>query len=180
MDGLGNVVNYIQVVIWICACAIFLLKLWFKTPKPEDVLTIRLKALVSSNSVIGLIIFGGLIASGTSLYFNLVRQCPYSYDYSQQRERIVGRRFANEVIILDGHSYDHCSFENVTFKYNGTRPFDLTNNDIRGVVRLQSDNPAVGATAVMLKGLGLTPETFEIMEGPERKIMPIEAPKRQP
>jgi hypothetical protein len=59
---------------------------------------------------------------------------------------VINKTFTNEQVILDGHSYQHCTFTNVTFVYNGTTPFQFSNNNIYGLVNMKSDNPSVTAT----------------------------------
>jgi hypothetical protein len=55
---------------------------------------------------------------------------------------------------LDGYSYDHCTFEDVTFVHNGTTPPQITFPTIKGTFTVRSDNLAVEGTALLFKGFG--------------------------
>src|SRR4051794_17438943 len=44
---------------------------------------------------------------------------------------IVNRTFRNETVELDGKNFVDCSFENVTFLYNGTTPTGFSNCKIK-------------------------------------------------
>ena len=68
---------------------------------------------------------------------------------------VVNKAFRNEEVLLDGYSYDHCTFENVTFVYNGTTAPQMMFPTIRGSFNLRSDNVAVEGTLAMLKGFGM-------------------------
>jgi hypothetical protein len=65
------------------------------------------------------------------------------------------KKFANERILLDGHSYRECTFDNVTFGFNGTRPFGFMRNTVNGTMRFASDNPAVSGAFTLLRGFGV-------------------------
>jgi hypothetical protein len=73
--------------------------------------------------------------------------------YPYEPERIVGKKFSNERVVLDGRSFFDCEFSNVTLVYNGTTPIQLRGNRLRGVIRYDSDNPAVVATILMLNAM---------------------------
>jgi hypothetical protein len=73
--------------------------------------------------------------------------------YPYEPERIVGKKFSNQRVLLDGRSFLDCEFSNVTLVYNGTTPIQLRNNRIRGAIRYDSDNPAVVATILMLNAM---------------------------
>ena len=70
--------------------------------------------------------------------------------YPYEPERIVGKKFANQRVVLDGKSFFDCEFSNVTLVYNGTTPIQLRGNRVRGALRYDSDNPAVVGTILML------------------------------
>ncbi len=73
--------------------------------------------------------------------------------YPYEPERIVGRKFSNERVVLDGRSFFDCEFSNVTLVYNGTTPIQLRGNRVRGAIRYDSENPAVVATILMLNSM---------------------------
>jgi len=73
--------------------------------------------------------------------------------YPYEPERIVGKKFSNERVVLDGRSFFDCEFANVTLVYNGTTPIQLRGNRVRGAIHYDSDNPAVVATMLMLNAM---------------------------
>jgi hypothetical protein len=56
---------------------------------------------------------------------------------------VVGKIFTNEKVVLDGYSYSNCTFENVTFVFNGMTPVTMINSKIGGLITLKTDNPSV-------------------------------------
>src|SRR5271154_4485970 len=47
-------------------------------------------------------------------------------------ELVVNKEISNQEVILDGKSFQDCTFNNVTFIYKGTAPFLLTHNHLNG------------------------------------------------
>lgn len=47
---------------------------------------------------------------------------------TMKKTQIEGKTFSNEKVLLDGFSYKNCTFESVTFIYQGDAPFELVNN----------------------------------------------------
>ena len=76
-----------------------------------------------------------------------------------------GRKKANETIALDGMAYRNCIFENVTFVYNGTAPFSLSdNNSFIGSRHLKSDSGMVNYTLALLRDLGWISGQLNVQE----------------
>lgn len=67
---------------------------------------------------------------------------------------VIGRTFKNTEVPLDGHSYAHCTFEDVTFSYNGTTAVQISTSEINGF-SIKSDNAGVLGTVFWLKGMGM-------------------------
>ena len=67
---------------------------------------------------------------------------------------VAGQKFRNERVLLDGHHYTHCDFQNVTFVYNGTTPVRLDHNNISGIF-IDSETPAVAGAFGLCVGLQL-------------------------
>lgn len=66
-----------------------------------------------------------------------------------------GRVLANQKIILDGKIYKDCTFENVTFVYNGTAPFSLgAGNKKIGKTVLESDSGDINYLLGLIRDLG--------------------------
>ena len=60
-----------------------------------------------------------------------------------KKESVLNKTFRNERVVLDGKSFSGCTFQNVTFEYNGTAPFDLVKNNIYGSYILDSKNDEI-------------------------------------
>jgi hypothetical protein len=111
----------------------------------------------------------GLIGSGKKLEFTWQGGVPHIV--------VPCRLFINEQVILDDRIYRNCTFENVTFMFNGTAPFELTGNHINGRMAIATENPAVESTVMWLRGLGaenidVDPATGMLVVPPKR-INPI-------
>jgi archaellum component FlaF (FlaF/FlaG flagellin family) len=65
---------------------------------------------------------------------------------------VVGKTFLNEKVPLDGYSYTHCTFNNVTFTYNGTTTIQVSDSTIKGFT-IKSDNPAVEGAILLTAAL---------------------------
>lgn len=76
----------------------------------------------------------------------------WEYKISKAQERIIGKSFRNERIVLDGKSFVNCRFDNVTMEYNGTAPFELLSNSFGGLI-LTSKNPGILAMVLALDNL---------------------------
>jgi hypothetical protein len=65
---------------------------------------------------------------------------------------ISGRTYRNETVLLDGFSFTNCTWEDVTFVYNGTAPtvFDCRWRTT-GVFNIRTENPAVKMTVRIIE-----------------------------
>ena len=61
------------------------------------------------------------------------------------------KSFLNETVELDGVHYINCTFQNVTFRYSGRTPIQVTNNKFIGDVAFDSPDPSLitGMTFVL-------------------------------
>lgn len=71
---------------------------------------------------------------------------------------------------MDGYSYGSCTFENVTFVYNGTTAPQFSGNKVTGSVDFKSENPAVFGTVALLKGFGLLDPSLTLNLSPGSAI----------
>ena len=76
---------------------------------------------------------------------------------------IYGRTFSNESVPLDGMYFVNCSFQNVTFEYNGSGPFQIAGTvTMGGTLRVHSPDPRVGTglnlARIIAKTVGSPPE----------------------
>jgi hypothetical protein len=75
---------------------------------------------------------------------------------------IVSKKtFQNERVLLDGHAYRECLFENVTLVFNGTEPFELTKNTFTGKAIVTSENGAISGIIGLLRSMGTIPASVE-------------------
>ncbi len=83
------------------------------------------------------------------------------------RKRVYGQSFRNEKVILDGHSFVDCSFESVTFVFNGGLS-EMINAHIRDSAHLslESMNPTVQQAMKVFKGLGIVGQAVQMQEHP--------------
>lgn len=75
-------------------------------------------------------------------------------------QKIVERKtFTNEVVEVDGKTFNYCHFKNVTLKFSGAAPFSLNHSTFAGQSRLTTSNWAVktfiGLTEEIKKMQGL-------------------------
>jgi hypothetical protein len=58
---------------------------------------------------------------------------------------VVNQKYINETVALDGKSFQHCEFHDVTFLYNGTKPTQFIGCKMTGKpgFSFMSDNPLV-------------------------------------
>jgi hypothetical protein len=68
---------------------------------------------------------------------------------------VVGKKFVNERVVLDGHAYKGCTFENVTFVYDGITAVDVSSSTFRGQPRFDTNNQAVSGAWALMYGMGV-------------------------
>jgi hypothetical protein len=61
-----------------------------------------------------------------------------------------GKTYKNETVQIDGNNFIDCTFDNVTFRFDGEAPFRFTNDHFQGAFRLTSNNPIVKSTLVLV------------------------------
>ena len=65
---------------------------------------------------------------------------------------VWNKRFMNEVVDVDGRRYVDCTFENVTFLYNATAPWEFSGTTtITGTINIKTDNRRLGAFLEFLR-----------------------------
>jgi hypothetical protein len=100
---------------------------------------------------VGLLAF----ACGAGIEWWLTSARGFVYNNDTKLGRVSRRTFKNEVVPLDGVEYIDCTFENVTFYYNGTTRISLVSPNITTGPRFRTDNKSVVATlAFIFHGLG--------------------------
>jgi hypothetical protein len=116
---------------------------------------------------LGLLVFVGLLA--LSKHFGwlggIFKSTSQYLSWPDPYKPVVIRNktFINDRVVVDGNYYLECTFENVTFHYNGTTAIKLKGNHIRGNVFFSSDNVAVKGTYLLMYGLGAIPSNTRII-----------------
>jgi hypothetical protein len=76
-------------------------------------------------------------------------------------QEIVGQEFKNTKVVLDGYIYTDCTFENVTFRWDGgPSAVRGTRTKIIGTRRFESFNPSAVNTVDILDALGFLEPGF--------------------
>jgi hypothetical protein len=86
-------------------------------------------------------------------------QEPYQFKWlgdNPPKNQYSGKHFFDERVVLDDSSYIDCTFQSVTFVWNGTAPFVFVNNHMTNGFYFDSDNPAVGLTFNLMYAFGLS------------------------
>jgi hypothetical protein len=79
--------------------------------------------------------------------YGLLGESDYWKNYSYRQ--VKGKEFKNETIQLDGYEYRGCTFNDVTFVYEGKAPFRVISSQITGkkfgrrLVVIRTSNPIV-------------------------------------
>jgi hypothetical protein len=81
-------------------------------------------------------------------------------DWDKPLTSVFRQNFKNETVELDGKNFVECSFENVTFLYQGTRPFQMINckriSAERFLVSVRTDNPIVFTALSIMSATGVS------------------------
>jgi len=66
--------------------------------------------------------------------------------------QIQTKTFRNEIVQIDGIEFIDCTFDNVTFKFDGTAPFRFTHDQFQGHSKysITSNNPIIKATIELM------------------------------
>lgn len=87
-------------------------------------------------------------------------------------QRVWGQTFKNQTVALDGFHYLHCTFDNVTFLYEGTASMGMTEVKFFGEIALGSTNESI-KTVIRLADL------FHRVAGGQSEIRAISLPSNR-
>jgi len=125
------------------------------------------------SKIILILVIIGILGAGLSVYGvyksrqKLLPQVSMEWK-DMQKISVVGKTFVNEKILLDGHSYNNCTFINPRLVYNGTAPFDITNSTFKGQLLIESEKPQIEAMLYALKELNFMRPDLKVY-GPHTK-----------
>ena len=98
-----------------------------------------------------------------------------TFDWTIPLTQIRGAIFVNEKVDVDGKEFIDCTFNHVTFVYNGTAPFGMSHNTIIKPIQFSTDSDSVAGATVLYKSTGVLEPNFDITN--HHKLLPnIEAP----
>ena len=109
--------------------------------------------------VTGIILF--FLSMGFSI-FGLYR-CRQSrlsvseYPVQTPLEVIVGKKYINESLEVDGKRFEHCDFTNVTFMYHGLAEYSIVEDSFHGSLQLITDNISIEAFETLQQNLQKSP-----------------------
>ena len=84
-----------------------------------------------------------------------------NYKFTEVRNR----KFNKETVPVDGYGYEHCSFEDVTFDWNGTAPFKFQYCSFLGRPNINTRSDTVTTTIILLKALQILREDVPLVQG---------------
>ena len=124
--NVSDIVNWGTIGIWLVGFVLWIGRLL----RGEVTMHPWLEKLLSSNGLLGVVIFAGLLSTGGMVYQNYrenhlgkledVTVTAYPPPGTSQTMQVIsGQTFENESLPLDGHVYDHCTFVNVCLLYDG-------------------------------------------------------------
>jgi|GEM_PF-4642534 len=91
-------------------------------------------------------VIGGLVLSFSAWLLVRGSGAETKYDYrkwqSDKNEVISRKAYLNEAVELDGKTFDHCTFTNVTIVYHGLASTSLLEPTFQGTLALRTDNQA--------------------------------------
>ncbi len=136
MKDPSPIVSWIQIGLWAIALVVFLISV-IRGELPGWL------AWLSSRQLVGIAICAGLVVSLVSVYFSYTKDCA-KLPPPINLENIYGRAYKNEEVQLDGKKFDHCTFENVTFVFEGKALYSFDGvRFIGNPPHVRSDNAVV-------------------------------------
>jgi hypothetical protein len=157
---IGLVVNYLQLGIWLVAVILYFGKLLRRDTQMRGPVT----ALFSSNQLLGAVVAIGLALSAICLY-RRYRPNIAEYPFNKTQEIIVGQKFSNEAVEVDGKRFEHCEFRNVTLIYHGLAAYLFDQAKFSGNIEVQTDNISIEAFESLQQSLQRAPGVTHFFTG---------------
>jgi len=143
MPGRYKLPDITPIINWVAAVGylVFLVQFFVKVFRGEPFLPSWLP--LTTNQVLGTVMVTGLLLSTASLYLWYTKNC-MKLPPPTNLETIYGHAYKNEEVQLDGKKFDHCTFENVSFVYEGKALYSFDNSRILGnLPQVRSHNDVV-------------------------------------
>lgn len=109
----------------------------------------------------------GYIVIG-SLYPEPPRE--YKFDSCSPLERVRGRYFSNQQVPLDGYEYTDCTFDNVSFIYDGITPISFSHNTVQGYFKIETNNPAFHQFYYLLERMGYINKDVDFIYNDQKQL----------
>lgn len=94
-------------------------------------------------------------------------------EWDEPLEKRFRVNFQNETVLIDGYEFIECTFENVTFQYQGTKPFRFTGKTSGNSRKLTTDNVVVGQTLTLIQffrpDIGINYEVYKTGTRPPQR-----------
>ena len=82
-----------------------------------------------------------------------------AFDADYKPTPVNDQTFVNSEVIVDGKSFNKCTFQNVTFVFKGQRTFQIVSCIFSGSVSLRTDDPIGSGTMALARGIGMLQTT---------------------
>ena len=117
-----------------------------------------IKLMLRSNWPLAVVV---ICAAGLSAFTWFLHKHSVQFAYSNipTLKDIHDKAYINEIVDVDGRSFRHCTFQNVTLRWQGRSQFEFLDNNFTQPIRFVSDNPAVTGAWSLAGGLGAMPNS---------------------
>jgi hypothetical protein len=144
MPDITPLVNWGTVALWLFSLFGWVTALYRGKPLTGPL------SFLSSRQLLVVAICVGLGLSSFSLYLSYTKNCKKWP--STKLETVYGRAYRNEEVKLDGKKFDHCTFENVTFRLEGEALYSFNDSHLVGgtLPQVRTRNDIVGGTLYLV------------------------------
>jgi hypothetical protein len=118
-------------------------------------------------TAVGALLVFTVLGEGAYREWHKARTKQSDIDWDAPKTPVLGQTFSNTRVPLDGYSYSQCKFVNVTFVFEGRKPFDLAGNTMVNPLFDFSAAPVARVAVDLLEKLGY----IRAPESPEPESM---------
>jgi hypothetical protein len=160
--NISTYVAWVQLAIWLFVVIRYF---WHQRQGGRIIMFKTLK----EDWILAMLIIAGIVFSSYNLYTHYNISIVHFHGNPNKLIEITNQKFSQEKVLLDGHSYQYCIFDKVTFVYNGTAGYGLAHNQVIEPIRISTDNDVVSATMSLLRGLNFIKEDIPLLVGPTKE-----------
>ncbi len=125
----------------------------------------------------GLVLVGLLASSFAVGRLSASANTTTNFNAGAKMVEVKDKNFSNEMVLLDGYSYEDCKFTNVKLVYNGTTRPKFKHNTFVGSIEIASESPTVNATFAILKGIGMIDPDIPFNDSNGKPLERVKSPK---